>query len=167
MLINEIQKKFGYDPDVSWAQLEKIKILIQYNELTKAYEECINVVNAREWRGRPAAIATFLLGKIKELQGDYRQAFGFYQRTYFQYKVYDNGHWAAEAYLASAKCLNKLGLENDIRNTYRAMLFDEHVNKLPQSKIAKEFLGFEEVKEIKDFINAGGISNVQIIVTEP
>ena len=70
-----------------------------------------------------------------------------YQRTYFQYKVYDNGYWAAEAYLASVKCLNKLGLENDIRNTYRAMLFDEYVNKLPQSKIAEEFLGFEEVKE--------------------
>ena len=167
VLINEIQKKFGYDPDVSWAQLEKIQILIQNNELKKAYEECINVVNASEWRGRPAAIATFLLGKIKELQGDYRQAFGFYQRTYFQYKVYDNGYWAAEAYLASVKCLNKLGLENDIRNTYRAMLFDEYVNKLPQSKIAEEFLGFEEVKEIEDFINAGGISNIQIIVTEP
>ena len=47
------------------------------------------------------------------------------------------------------------------------MLFDEYVNKLPQSKIAEEFLGYEEVKEIEDFINAGGISNIQIIVTEP
>ena len=167
ILIDEIQKKFGYDPDMSWAQLEKIQIFIDSNELKSAYEECLNLINASEWRGKPAARATFQLGKIKELQGDFRQAFGFYQRTYFQYKVYDNGYWAAEAYLASVRCLKKLGLKNDIRNTYRAMLFDEYVNKLPQSKIAEEFLGTEEVREINDFINAGGISNIQIIVTKP
>ena len=51
--------------DVSWAQLEKIQILIQNNELKKAYEECINVVNASEWRGRPAVIATFFLERLK------------------------------------------------------------------------------------------------------
>ena len=72
------------------------------------------------------------------------KAFGFYQRTYFQYKGHAGGKWAADAYLASARCLDILGLENDKRNTFRAMLFDPFVNKLEQANVAREILGQTE-----------------------
>jgi hypothetical protein len=97
-----------------------------------------------------------------ELAGDPRKAFGWYQRAYFQYKGYADGRWAAEAYLASARCLQKMGRPNDVRNTYRAMLFDKYVNDLPQAEVARKALGPEEVLEIKAKINSGTETNITV-----
>ena len=64
------------------------------------------------------------------------------------YKAYDNGKWAADAYLKSADILTQMGRTNDVRNTYRAMLLDKYVKNLPQAKVAKEFLGPAESAEL-------------------
>ena len=107
------------------------------------------MLTVREWRGAPYAESMFRLGKIGELSGKLSTAFGWYQRTYFQFRAHAKGYWAAEAYLASAEVLDALGLENDKRNTYRAMLFDRFVNSLPQAEVARTYLGDEEVVEIE------------------
>lgn len=91
-----------------------------------------------------------------------KEAFAWYQRCYVQYRGYTKGYWAAESYLASARCLQKLGLENDRRNTFRAMLFDKYVNKLPQAEFARKELGAEEVQEITDMIAAGTQTNLTV-----
>ena len=56
-----------------------------------------------------------------------------------------------------------MGLENDKRNTYRAMLFDRYVNKLPQADAAREYLGFDEVVEIETKIELGQ----ELVLEEP
>ena len=56
-----------------------------------------------------------------------------------------------------------MGLENDKRNTYRAMLFDRYVNKLPQADLAREYLGFDEVIEIETKIELGQ----ELVLEEP
>lgn len=91
-----------------------------------------------------------------------KEAFAWYQRCYVQYRGYTKGYWAAESYLASARCLQKLGLENDRRNTFRAMLFDKYVNKLPQAEFARKELGSEEVLEITQMIEAGTQTNLTV-----
>ena len=56
-----------------------------------------------------------------------------------------------------------MGFENDKRNTYRAMLFDRYVNKLPQADLAREYLGFDEVIEIETKIELGQ----ELVLEEP
>lgn len=160
--INEAQDNYGSVYDLAWAQLIKSDLLLKLARYDEAYQANLAIMSVPAWRGEPVAQATYQLGQIKESQGDFLQAFGFYQRTYFQFKAYNNGYWAAEAYLASARCLSKLGLYNDERNTYRAMLYDNYVNKLPQSDVARDFLGSAEVLEIEYHIETGIITNISV-----
>jgi TolA-binding protein len=163
-LVGDVQGLYGEDYDAAWAQLMKGDILLlkgRYDEARQAFK---NVFNVRGWRGEFYAEATYKLGQIEESAGDVRKAFGWYQRTYIQYKSYAKGYWAAEAYLSSARCLKQMGLENDVRNTYRAMLFDKYVNGLPQANEAIAALGAEEVLEIKTMIASGVSTNLTVIL---
>ncbi|MCF7817154.1 MAG: tetratricopeptide repeat protein, partial [Kiritimatiellales bacterium] len=162
--IEEAQELYGTDPDVAWAQLMKAQVLLDMGRIDEARAANLNILNVPSWRGEPVAQATCQLGQVEEKAGNPRKAFGFYQRTYFQYKGHAGGHWAAEAYLASARCLKQLGLENDRRNTYRAMLFDPYVNTLPQAAEARDVLGAAEVSEIGTLVAAGTVTNIAIAV---
>lgn len=161
-IIEETQGRYGTDRNMAWAQLLKGEILIQQGKYDEAKKALLAVMNEQQWRGAPYAEAIYRLGQAKEQAGDPRQAFSWYQRAYFQYKGYAKGYWAAEAYLASARCLEKMGRPNDVRNTYRAMLFDKYVNKLPQADVAREALGKAEVLEIIGLISSGNATNVTV-----
>ncbi len=162
--IEEAQETYGHDRDVVWAQLMKAQILLDMGKVEEAREANMYVFGEPMWRGEPVAQATFQLGQVEEKAGEPSKAFEFYQRTYFQYKGHAGGYWAAEAYLASARCLETLGLESKRQNTYRAMLFDSFVNDLPQAEIARQQLGSSEVAEIETFVTAGGTTNIVITV---
>jgi len=165
--IEEAQETYGTDPDVAWAQLMKAQVLLDQGNIDEARKANMDLLSVPSWRGSPVAQATFQLGLVEEASGEPLKAFGFYQRTYFQYKGHAGGHWAAEAYLASARCLKKMGLENDRRNTYRAMLFDPYVSDLPQAEEARTILGTTEVAEIAAYIETGGATNITIDVEVP
>jgi len=156
---SETQALYGTDPSAVWAQIMKGRIELQKEEFDAARKTFRAVLSVREWRGEPYAEATYYLGQVEEKSGDPRKAFGWYQRVYFQYKGYANGYWAAEAYLTSARCLEQLGLKNDQRNTFRAMLFDKYVNQLPQAEEAKTALGAAEVLEITTLLLQGTQTN--------
>ena len=162
--IEEAQETYGTDRDVAWAQLMKAQVLLDMGKIAEAREANMNVLNVPAWRGEPVAQATYQLGQVEEAAGEPRKAFGFYQRTYFQYKGLAGGYWAAEAYLASARCLGKLGLEKERINTYKAMLYDPYVNGLPQADKAREALGAAEAGKIANFVESGGSSNIAITV---
>jgi len=162
--IRETQETYGTEPDVAWAQLMKAQIYLDRGELDKAREANLLVLGEANWRGDPFAQATYQLGQVAEREGDPLRAFGFYQRTYFQFKGYANGYWAAEAYLASARCLKKLNRPNDVRNTYRAMLYDNFVNDLPQAEVARKSLRPSEVLEIERYLKNGGQTNITVLV---
>ena len=162
--IEEAQENYGVEYDMAWTQLAKAEALLELGRFDEAYEANLGVLNVRAWRGAPMAQATYQLGLVEEARGEALKAFGFYQRTYFQYKGHAGGYWAAEAYLASARCLEVLGLENDRRNTFRAMLFDPFVNQLVQADLAREILGGAEVAEIEAYIETGGVTNIAVEV---
>jgi len=162
--IEDAQALYGTDFDVAWAQLLKARVLLDEGKVDEAREANMNILTVPSWRGAPIAQATYQLGGVEEEAGNLLKAFAFYQRTYFQYKGHSGGYWAAEGYLASARILEKLGRSNDVRNTYRAMLFDPYVNTLPQAEKAREALGSSEVAEIEAYIETGGSSNITISV---
>jgi TolA-binding protein len=162
--INDAQALYGTDHDVAWAQLLKARVLLDSGDIDAARKENMSVLTVPAWRGEPVAEATYRLGQVEEAAGNLEKAFAFYQRTYFQYRGHAGGYWAAEAYLASAEILKKMGRENDVRNTYRAMLFDNFVNHLPQADVARKYLGAPEVDEIRAMIDAGTTTNISITV---
>ena len=163
-LIADAQARYGTDYDAAWAQLMKGEVCIKQARFDAARSNLTAVLNVRGWRGVSYAEATYLLGQTEEAAGNWLQAHGWYQRVYVQYKGYDQGKWAANAYLDSARCLNKLNLTQDARNTWRAMLFDKMVNTLPQADQARQALGAEEVLEISQMIAAGVQTNIAITV---
>ncbi|MBI9021170.1 MAG: tetratricopeptide repeat protein [Verrucomicrobia bacterium] len=160
----ETQALYGTDQDAAWAQILKGRIELQTGDLEAARKTFRETLTVREWRGEPYAEATYYLGAVEEKAGELRKAFGWYQRAYFQYKGYAGGYWAAEAYLASARCLLNLGLENDMRNTFRAMLFDKYVNTSPQADEARTALGAAEVLEINTLIAQGVQTNLTVTI---
>ncbi len=161
-VVAKAQALYGTDPEAAWAQILKGRAELKQGRFDAARETFQALITVRSWRGEPYAEATFGLGEVEEAAGDPRKAFGWYQRVYFLYKGYANGYWAAEGYLASARCLQKLGLENDMRNTFRAMLFDKYVNTLPQAEEARTALGPEEVLEISQMIVGGIQTNLTV-----
>jgi tetratricopeptide (TPR) repeat protein len=162
--IEEAQENYGTDRDVAWAQLMKAQVLMDQGELEKARITNMDLLTVPSWRGAPVAQATYQLGQIAEKEGDPLKAHAFYQRVYVQYKGHAKGYWAAEAYLAAARCLKNLGLEEDMKNTYKALLFDTRVNELPQAEVARTALGEAEANEIMTFIETGGASNIAVNV---
>uniref|UniRef100_UPI003563D25F tetratricopeptide repeat protein n=1 Tax=Pontiella sp. TaxID=2837462 RepID=UPI003563D25F len=162
--INDAQALYGTDYDVAWAQLLKAQVLLDQGKLDEAREANMSIRTVPSWRGVPVAQATYQLGQVEEAAGNLAKAFGWYQRTYFQYKGHAGGYWAAEGYLGSARILKKMGRENDVRNTYRALLFDRYVNTLPEAEVARKYLGAAEVAEIVAYMDAGNTTNITIVV---
>ena len=150
---------------VPWAQILKGRIFLAQADLESARELFRTTLAVSQWRGVTFAEATYYLGRVEEDAGNFRDAFAWYQRAYFQYKGFAGGDWAAEGYLASARCLKELGLEIDRLNTYRAMLFDKYVNKLPQADVARTVLGAEVVREISTMIVEGVQTNITVKLT--
>lgn len=172
--LDDVQGRFGEDPEMAWAQLMMARVSLELGEFDTAISNNLSVIGVSAWRGVPVVQATYQLGQVEERAGlkgpaekrDKRlgAAFGYYQRVYMQYKGYAGGYWAAEAYLASARCLDLLGQENDRRNTYRALLFDSFVNTLPQADVARKELGAVEVAGIEAKLAEGAITNITIEV---
>ena len=163
-IVKDTQALYGTDSDAVWAQLMKGRIELKNGLLETARETLRAILTVRAWRGVAYAEATMVLGEVEEAAGNIVRAFGWYQRVYFQYKGYADGFWAAEGYLASARCLRQMGRENDRRNTFRAMLFDKYVNSLPQADVARAELGEPEVLEIEQMILAGTTTNITVTV---
>lgn len=163
-IATEAQALYGTEADVVWAQLLKGRVELKTQKFADARETFRTVLGMRQWRGEPYAQACYYLGVAEEGAGDLRKAFAWYQRTYTQYKGYAQGHWAAESYLASARCLEQLGLLNEQRNTYRALLFDRYVNTTPQAEIARTALGTDEVAEIEAWLAQGNRTNLVVVL---
>lgn len=161
-LIKEAQERYGAEADAAWAQLMKGRVQLEQGLFDEAYKTFRAVLDEREWRGIAFAEANYYLGVSLEKAGKYSDAFSWYQRTYVQYKGYAGGQWAADAYLASARCMGALGRENDRRNSYRAMLFDKYVNNLPQAEEARSYLGAAEVEGINTLIAQGVQTNITV-----
>ncbi len=139
---------YGATVDTGWAQLVKGNVELERKDYPAATETFQMIFGVREWRGAVSAEAMFRMAEIYGVQGDLKKSFAFFQRTYLLFKAHEGGYWAAEAYLRSAECLQKMNRNHDARNTYRAMLLDKYVRDLPQAQVARDQLGPEEVAEL-------------------
>ncbi len=135
--IDAVQGVFGADVFMGWAQIIKADIQYEMEMFLEAEESYNMAINVPEWRGPISAEAMYGMGRCRLATGDLEGAHSFFQRTYLLYKMYDEGKWAAEGYLAAADVLVKLGRETDAVNTLDSMLEDPYVNTLPQVETAR------------------------------
>ena len=178
-IIKQAQALFGTAENAVWAQVMKGRVQIEQKLFDEAKLTFEDMLKTPEWRGEPCAMATYYLGALYEAHAAYAQekgeaskakellgtAFGWYQRVYMQYKGYAKGHWAAEGYLASARCLQKYGMDPiHVKNTYRAMLYDRFVNTLPQADQAREALGAAEAQKIDMKVAEGAKTNLTVTI---
>ncbi len=138
--IEQAQGRFGIEPFMGWAQLQKADALYQMGDYEQAENEYNMALNVPPWRGPIFAEAMFNMGKCRLAVSDYEGAHTFFQRTYLLFKAYDNGDWAAKGYLAAADCLNKLGRKAEAVQTLKAMLEDEYTKSNVLAEQVRELL---------------------------
>ena len=93
----------------------------------------------KDWRGEPTARAVFGMGEVERARGELPEAIAYYQRTFVSWVRYP--HWAAQAYLRAAECMDKLGKRDfAIRHLREMVRKIERYGTLPEYQEAKKQL---------------------------
>jgi tetratricopeptide (TPR) repeat protein len=99
----------------------------------------VKVAQGKEWRGEPTARAVFSMGEVERAQGHLPEALAYYQRTFATWMHFS--HWAAQAYLRAAECMEKLGKRDFAIRHLREMLSKvDRYGKLPEYQEARKQL---------------------------
>lgn len=118
--------------------LGRAKTYLALGDLPKAEELFKQVAGVREWRGESTAYAVYSLGEIELKKNKLPEAIAYFQRVYVAYPKYTT--WAAKSYIASADAFEKLGKSEEAANTYKELLRNERLSKLPEFQEAGERL---------------------------
>jgi tetratricopeptide (TPR) repeat protein len=93
----------------------------------------------KDWRGEPTARAVFGMGETERASGQLPEAIAYYQRVFVSWVRYP--HWAAQAYLRAAECMDKLGKrEFAIRHLRELIRKIDRYGKMPEYQEAKKQL---------------------------
>lgn len=93
----------------------------------------------KDWRGEPTARAVFGMGETERVAGQLPEAIAYYQRVFVSWVRYP--HWAAQAYLRAAECMDKLGKRDfAIRHLREMVRKIDRYGKLPEYQEAKKQL---------------------------
>jgi TolA-binding protein len=122
--------------DVTMGRARTLYELGKLDDAKKAFEQ---IASVREWRGEITAESVFMVGQIFEKQGKTPEAIGRYQRVYVSYAKWIK--WVAQAYIRSAECFEKIGDMKAVINTYKEMVGNKKLEKLPEYEVAKKRLG--------------------------
>ena len=138
-LSEKIADRFGYAAEVglTWKlKADAYRLSKKYDLGIKTYEElCGN----REWRGPLTPQGLYWIGTCKLELGEVEEAFSYFERVYVMYEGY--AEWAAKAYEASVRCLERRGRPKDeIIATYEDMLSKEDIASTPEGVRARKRL---------------------------
>ncbi|MBN2163297.1 MAG: tetratricopeptide repeat protein [Pontiellaceae bacterium] len=138
--VEAAQGQFGVENFMGWAQLLKAHALFEMKDYELAEKEYNMALNVPAWRGSVAAEAMYGMGECHLALADFTKAHSFFQRTYLQFKAYDNGDWAAKGYLAAADCLMRLNEKEKAVSTLQAMLEDKYTENNPLAEEVRDLL---------------------------
>lgn len=136
-LIDEVQSIFGADSYMGWAQLMKANANFNLGNFEQAEKDYELITNIREWKGSMHAESWLKRGSCREKIGDLEAAHTFFQRTYLLFRGYDDGYWAAQAYLSAADVLSEMGKNKEAISTLDEMLNDPYTESHPLTDKAK------------------------------
>jgi TolA-binding protein len=112
--------------------------LLALGRLAPAQKTFEEIASLREWRGEATAFSVYSLGEIAAKRGQWAEANAYFQRVYVGYQKFLP--WVAKAYLASGESFEKLHRKEEASNTYREMLRNEKLARLPESAEARKRL---------------------------
>ena len=138
--VETVQGKFGAAPDLGWSQIAKANALDQLGRSEEAGEAFKMISSVPQWRNQYMGEAYFGQGRSLFNQGMYEKADAQYRKTYMMCKAFDNGVWAAQAYLGSADCLEKLDKKADAKTRLQEMLADKYLNTEEHAEFVREFV---------------------------
>ncbi len=154
LIDDQVLSRFGYDPDLGWAQKRYADTYRLSGDYEKALEEYKMMFSVKAWKGPLTAEALYWMGECFIQLGELQKGFGFLQRIYV---LYGDPEWVAKAYMRSAQVLALLqdreatDRKQEIVNTYRDMLDNPVIVGRPELKEAQialqELVGSENVNE--------------------
>ena len=125
----------GKMKDSTLGKAKTLMELKRYDEAKKLFEQ---VASIREWRGDSTAYAVYSLGEIEARQGKWNEAIAYYRRVFLAYQKYLP--WVAKSYIKTADSFEKLGKRQDAIDNLKEMLRNEKLQKLPETREARERL---------------------------
>ncbi len=129
------EKGLERDPSGKELVLGKARELLATGQTDAAKELLLHIAQVREWHGETTAEGLYRLGEIAEKNGQFPEAVAYYQRVFLGYHKFAS--WAAKSYVRSAACFEKLGREQEARNTYRELANDRQLASLPEAQTAR------------------------------
>ncbi|MBN2683665.1 MAG: tetratricopeptide repeat protein [Pontiellaceae bacterium] len=138
--VDAVQGLFGPLPEVGWSQIAKANALDQLGRGKEAEEAFKMISSVPQWRNEYMGEAYCGIGRSLFRQKEYGQALGWYKRTYMQCKAYNNGIWAAQAYLGAADCLEEQGKPEDARVVLQELLDDQYLNSEERAAFIDEYI---------------------------
>ncbi|NLX25018.1 MAG: tetratricopeptide repeat protein [Lentisphaerae bacterium] len=138
--VGAVQNLFGPVPEVGWSQISKANALDQLGRSQEAEEAFKTISSVPQWRNEYMGEAYCGIGRTLFQQGEFAQALGWYKRTYMQCKAYDNGIWAAMAYLGAADCLVEQGESAQAQSILQEMMADQYLNSEERAPFIAEYI---------------------------
>ena len=133
-----ITERYPTLPQAAEAHLRLADIYRKLDEPEKAVETYTLILSVKDWRGPLWPTALLRLGDTRLEQGKAQEAFGYYQRVYVMYAGYPE--LAAEAYLHSARILEKQGKSAEVKRTLQEMLDQPALAEQPIAREARVLL---------------------------
>ncbi|MGF1453120.1 MAG: tol-pal system YbgF family protein [Opitutales bacterium] len=115
-----VREQFPGSPKIPAIILRQGQLLTELGRAEKAIEEFEYILKVPGWRGLLHARALLRIGEALMSQGAYAKAHGYFERVFLAYPHLSEV--AAQAYLADAGALVKLGVPNDAVSTLEEAL---------------------------------------------
>jgi tetratricopeptide (TPR) repeat protein len=120
-------QRFPNSARTARARLREGDLLRAAGRTEEAIAAYRTVLQTRQWRGVAWAEANYKIGLAHFEAGEWKEAFGFYQRVYVLYGSVVE--WAAPAYLQSGLALERMGRAEEAVATYRELLARDELNQ--------------------------------------
>ncbi|MBN2704471.1 MAG: tetratricopeptide repeat protein [Pontiellaceae bacterium] len=138
--VGAVQNLFGPVPEAGWSQIAKANALIELERSVEAEEAFKIISSVPQWRNEYMGEAYCGIGRSLFRQGKFGQALGWFKRTYMQCKAFNNGIWAAKAYLGAADCLEEQGEPAQAQSILQEMLDDQYLNSEERAPFIAEYI---------------------------
>lgn len=117
---------FPWSPQFPLVNLRQGELLTRLDRTNEAREKYQYILRVPDWRGILHARALYQTGQSYMADADYPAAHGFFERTFLGYANFTE--WSAQAYLADAEALLKMGDSEGAAGT-----LDEAIAELKES----------------------------------
>ena len=129
-LFEDVLARFPDGPDAGRAMKRQADALLALGKPDAARDVYLQILEVKEWRGPLWPECLYQVGISLLQQGQFREAFAYFQRIYVLYQGYPE--WMVRGYLKSGLCLEMLNRRPEAVKTYEEMLGIKGASDMPE-----------------------------------